>query len=580
MKELEHELDGWKGYVDYRFRPAQKGRHGGMRAALFVLGVEVLENLAFLANASNLVLYLSKYMNLPISKSANNVTNFMGTAFLLALLGGFLSDAYFTGYYIYLMSAGIEFLGLIILTFQARSPYLKPEPCNKLKTTICEEIHGGKAAMLFIGLYLVAFGIGGIKGSLPTLGAEQFDEDDPKGRKQRSTFFNYFVFCLSFGGLIAVTLVLWIEDNVGWQWGFGIATISIFLSIIIFSSGSCFYRCKVPKGSPLTTMFKVILGAILNVSKTESKQSHNIANPTQSPYPLLPTYTIEQQRENNNGPETPNPSQSRGFLNRAIEAKPAFKSLKCSVQDVEDVKIMLQILPIFACTIILNCCLAQLSTFSVQQAATMNTNIGPFKVPPASLPVFPIIFLMILAPLYDHVVIPFARKCTKSETGISHLQRIGLGLCFSTIAMAVAGLVEIKRKKVANKHGPGPGPLPITFLWIAFQYLFLGSADLFVLAGLMEFSFTQAPVKVRSLATSFSWASLAMGYYLSGVIVSFVNSVTGRGNGHHPWLSGENLNHFQLDKFYLLMFVLSVLNFCFYLFWANRYKYRLISGND
>ncbi|KAJ0679671.1 putative proton-dependent oligopeptide transporter family, MFS transporter superfamily [Helianthus annuus] len=115
MKELEHELDGWKGYVDYRFRPAQKGRHGGMRAALFVLGVEVLENLAFLANASNLVLYLSKYMNLPISKSANNVTNFMGTAFLLALLGGFLSDAYFTGYYIYLMSAGIEFL-VIFLT--------------------------------------------------------------------------------------------------------------------------------------------------------------------------------------------------------------------------------------------------------------------------------------------------------------------------------------------------------------------------------------------------------------------------------------------------------------------------------
>lgn len=111
--------------------------------------------------------------------------------------------------------------------------------------------------MLFIGLYLVAFGVGGIKGSLPILGAEQFDEDEPKGRKQRSTFFNYFVFCLSLGGLIAVTLVLWVEDNVGWQWGFGISTISIFLSILIFLMGSCYYRCKVPKTSPLRTMFKV-----------------------------------------------------------------------------------------------------------------------------------------------------------------------------------------------------------------------------------------------------------------------------------------------------------------------------------
>lgn len=78
--------------------------------------VEVLENLAYLANASNLVLYLSEYMHLSPSESANSVTNFMGTAFLLALLGGFLSDAFFTTYYIYLISAVTEFLVIIITT--------------------------------------------------------------------------------------------------------------------------------------------------------------------------------------------------------------------------------------------------------------------------------------------------------------------------------------------------------------------------------------------------------------------------------------------------------------------------------
>lgn len=72
--------------------------------------VEVLENLAFLANASNLVIYLKDHMNMLPSDSSNSVTNFMGTAFLLALLGGFLSDAFFTSYYIYLTSATIEFL--------------------------------------------------------------------------------------------------------------------------------------------------------------------------------------------------------------------------------------------------------------------------------------------------------------------------------------------------------------------------------------------------------------------------------------------------------------------------------------
>lgn len=72
-----------------------------------------MENLAYLANASNLVLYLTEYMHMTPSESANAVTNFMGTAFLLALVGGFLSDAFFTTYYIYLISALIEFLVII-----------------------------------------------------------------------------------------------------------------------------------------------------------------------------------------------------------------------------------------------------------------------------------------------------------------------------------------------------------------------------------------------------------------------------------------------------------------------------------
>ncbi|PNX94239.1 nitrate transporter, partial [Trifolium pratense] len=144
----------------------------------------------------------------------------------------------------------------------------------------------------------------------------------------------------------------------------------------------------------------------------------------------------------------------------------------------------------------------------------MNTMLGSFKVPPASLPVFPVLFIMILAPLYNHVIVPFARKITKTEMGITHLQRIGIGLFLSIVAMAVAALVETKRKKTASKFG---------------------SADLFTLAGMMEFFFTEAPWSMRSLATALSWTSLAMGYFLSTVLVSVINKVTGA-FGQTPWL--------------------------------------------
>lgn len=148
--------------------------------------------------------------------------------------------------------------GLVILTIQAQIPSLRPPTCLSVSTNSpCQEVHGGKTVMLFAGLYLVALGVGGIKGSLPPHGAEQFDETTQQGRKQRSAFFNYYVFCLSCGALVAVTFVVWIEDNKGWQWGFGISTATILISIPLFLLGSPKYRTKIPAGSPITTMFKV-----------------------------------------------------------------------------------------------------------------------------------------------------------------------------------------------------------------------------------------------------------------------------------------------------------------------------------
>lgn len=155
----------------------------------------------------------------------------------------------------------------MVLTIQAHMPSLQPPPCPPTQTTNvrCHEVSDGKAAVLFVGLYLVALGVGGIKGSLPPHGAEQFDENSKDGRKKRSTYFNYYVFCLSCGALIAVTFIVWIEDNIGWQWGLGISTLTILLAIPFFLLGSKFYRIKIPAGSPITVIFKVTLISLSDI---------------------------------------------------------------------------------------------------------------------------------------------------------------------------------------------------------------------------------------------------------------------------------------------------------------------------
>ncbi|CAL9761796.1 unnamed protein product [Musa acuminata subsp. burmannicoides] len=571
QQEEGHESERWVGYVDWRNRPALRSKHGGMVAASFVLVVEIMENMAFLANASNLVTYLAEFMHLSPSVSATTVTNFMGTAFLLALLGGFLSDAVFTTYHIYLISALLEFLGLVILTVQAKSPTLKPPACRipAASHAPCQEVSGGKAAILFAGLYLTALGVGGVKGSLPAHGAEQFDENTARGRKARSTFFNYFVFCLSCGGLVAVTLVVWVEDNKGWQWGFGISTLTILLSVPVFLAGSATYRNKIPTRSPVTTIAKVVLVAAILNRRCRHNPINAVIDMAPSPVKTIEVDAKEEVRDDEG------PNAELKCLNRAVEGKPMHGTLLCTAKEVEDVKVVVKVLPIFLSTVMLSCCLAQLSTFSIQQAATMDTRVGGLTVPPASLPVFPVVFIMLLAPLYDYAIVPFARRVTGNETGISHLQRIGFGLALSIVAMAVAASVEAKRKRVARAASllDSAEPLPISFFWLALQYLFLGSADLFTLAGTLEFFFSEAPAGMRSLATSLSWASLAMGYYLSSLLVAVVNDVTGRGN-RQAWMAGRSLNHYHLERFYWLMSALSSFNFLHFLFWANRYRYR------
>ncbi|KAK6917749.1 Proton-dependent oligopeptide transporter family, partial [Dillenia turbinata] len=95
----------------------------------------------------------------------------------------------------------------------------------------------------------------------------------------------------------------------------------------------------------------------------------------------------------------------------------------------------------------------QLQTFSVQQGTTMDTRLtNSFHIPTASLPIFPIAFLLIMMPAYDRICVLFLRKIIRIPTGITRLQRTGAGVVVSSLSMAAAALAEVKRKHVAREN--------------------------------------------------------------------------------------------------------------------------------
>lgn len=243
----------------------------------------------------------------------------------------------------------------------------------------------------------------------------------------------------------------------------------------------------------------------------------------------------------------------------------------CTVTQVEEVKILTRMLPILASTIIMNTCMAQLQTFSVQQGSWMNGYIGKFQVPAPSIPVIPLLFMVILIPIYEFFFVPFARKITGHPSGITQLQRVGVGLVLSSISMAVAGIVEVKRRDQSRKDFLHP----ISLFWLSFQYGIFGIADMFTLVGLLEFFYKEAPAVMKSLSTSFTWLSLSFGYFLSTAFVDIINAITKRVTPSKlGWLHGLFLDDNNLNLFYWFLAILSCLNFLNYLYWASWYKYK------
>lgn len=135
---------------------------------------------------------------------------------------------------------------------------------------------------------------------------------------------------------------------------------------------------------------------------------------------------------------------------------------------VEEVKFILRILPIWFCSIIFSAIYTQMLTLFIVQGATMDTRVGSYHIPPASISLFDFVSVLCWAPIYEWVLVPMARQYSGNERGFTGLQRMGIGLAVMTVAMVAAAVVEIDRLKTARVHGLLDAPdvaVPMSIFW-------------------------------------------------------------------------------------------------------------------
>ncbi|RVX04992.1 protein NRT1/ PTR FAMILY 3.1 [Vitis vinifera] len=546
----------------------KKKELGGLRTMPFILANEICDRFASSGFHANMITYLTEVLNMPLVPASNTLTNFSGTASFTPLIGALIADSFAGRFWTIIVGSIIYELGLVSITISAVLPSLRPPPCPTKEN--CKEASTLQLCILYISLLLTSLGTGGIRPCVVTFAADQFDMSKSKVASRSWNFFNWYYFSMGLATLSALTIVVYIQDNVGWGWGLGLPTIAMALSIIAFLVGSPLYKKLKPGGSPLVRLAQVIVAA------TKKRKAVAPADPSllYENKELDATISVNGRLLHTN--------QFKWFDKAAIVTDAEATSLNppnlwrlATVHRVEELKSIVRMLPIWAAGILHVTSSSHQHSFTIQQARTMDRHLSPsFQIPPASLSIFSVLTVLIGIVLYERFFVPLARRFTRNPSGITSLQRMGIGFMVNILATIVASFVEIKRKAIAANHNLLDKPraiIPISVFWLVPQFALHGVAEVFMSVGHLEFLYDQSPESMRSTAAALYWIAIAIGNYLGTLLVTLVHKYTGHSRN---WLPDRNLNRGRLEYYYWLVSGIQVVNLIYYVTCAWLYTHK------
>ncbi|PIN04140.1 H+/oligopeptide symporter [Handroanthus impetiginosus] len=522
---------------------------GGWSSAFLLLANQGLATLAFFGVGVNLVLFLTRVLGQDNASAANNVSKWTGTVYLCSLVGAFLSDSYWGRYLTCALFQVIFIVG-----------------CGDHEQT-CEPITSFSSAIFYLAIYLVAFGYGGHQPTLATFGADQFDESIPKQRDSKSSFFSYFYFALNAGSLFSNTILVYYEDSGKWTLGFWVATASSALALAAFLLGSRGYCYIKPSGNPIPRVMQVFVAAAKkwNATLQEGDTLYEVEGSESA---------IKGSRKIFHSDEFVCLDKAAIVTDEDRRGSPNRWRL-CTVTQVEEAKCILRMLPIWLCTIIYSVVFTQMASLFVEQGDVMNSNIGNFHLPAASMSAFDICSVLLCTGIYRQILVPIAGRLTGNPKGLTELQRMGTGLLIGMLAMIAAGITEMERLK---RVIPGENESKLSIFWQIPQYVLVGASEVFMYIGQLEFFNGQAPDGIKSFGSSLCMASMSLGNFVSSFLVNIVVGITTR-NDEPGWIP-EDLNRGNMDRFYYLIAVLSAVDFVIYVGCAKWYKSINVDESD
>ena len=222
----------------YRTAPAETtGMPGGIP---FIIGNEAAERFSFYGMKTILAVFMTQYL-LSASGEAAYLTDaqareyvhlFVASAYFVPVLGAIVADAFLGKYRTIMLLSIVYCIGHGALA-------LIDMPSSFLQATLDPK------GWLIAGLFLIALGSGGIK---PCVSAHVGDQFGKSNSHLLARVFGWFYFSINFGSFFSTLLTPWLLKHYGPGWAFGVPGILMAIATFVFWLGRHRYIHIPPKG--------------------------------------------------------------------------------------------------------------------------------------------------------------------------------------------------------------------------------------------------------------------------------------------------------------------------------------------
>jgi len=194
-----------------------------------------------------------------------------------------------------------------------------------------------------------------------------------------------------------------------------------------------------------------------------------------------------------------------------VHMPPAGETFLKDTFNFANLKLLSRLILLFAFVAVFWSLYDQTSSAWVLQAEHMDRTIFGYECKAAQVQAINPFLILVFIPLFSYVIYPIAGKFGE----VTPLRKIAVGLFLTVIAFAISAYVE---QHISEKP---------TIWWQLLGFTFMTAAEILISITCLEYSYTQAPARLKSLVMSIYLCSIGTGDLFTALVNKVIQNADG-----------------------------------------------------